>query len=486
MFLVYSSLLIFLGRLNEIGLTHDADAFYAQKSKEMLASGNLWVLTLNGEVTLRYPPLQYWITSLSFKLFGVSGYSAILPMALMATGVVYLTYRLCEYLFDDRWAAFLAGVILLFPGFYLDNARRSHGDVPVGFFIMIAMFGFLKGTKNPRWYILYGLGTALAILTKSVLGIFPLMIAPLYLIFTGRFKELFNPWLVSSVLLAVTLGFSWHFYSWVKFGDALLQVQFGEMMMSRVLAERDNPFFFLGYFVHLLKNHWPWIPFTLAGAWVFGKKALWEKNENCLFILVWTGVIFAVLSSSRAQTYHYLISIFPPMAIMTGKIISDWTSDKRKQVFLPWMTGAVMATALLVNATAIEFPQAVTLSKNAVSARALAPVINLNVPPGDRVRNYRSRLKNAGPGLSNEILFYADRFVGGGGAKDPAGLIEKMRENPGATWITSLYRYRKLAKLYPENLYLIQATPEYAYFTSAENRKNISYDFSGDGMTYVR
>jgi len=150
------------------------------------------------------------------------------------------------------------------------------------------------------------------------------------------------------------------------------------------------------------------------------------------------------------------------------------------------MTGSVMATALLVNATAIEFPQAVTLSRNAVSARALAPVINLNVPPGETVRNYRYRLKNAGPGLSYEVLFYADRFVGKGGARDPEGLIDKMKANPGATWITSLKRYRKLEELYPEKLHLIQATHEYAYFTSTKNSKNISYDFSGDSLSYIQ
>jgi hypothetical protein len=40
-FLLYSALLIFLGRQTDMGLLNFDDSFYAQKAKELLAGGNL-------------------------------------------------------------------------------------------------------------------------------------------------------------------------------------------------------------------------------------------------------------------------------------------------------------------------------------------------------------------------------------------------------------------------------------------------------------
>jgi len=76
-FLLYSTLLIFLGRQTDVGLLNFDDSFYAQKAKELLAGGSLWLNTFNGQPDFDKPPLPIWLTALSFKVFGVSGYSAV-------------------------------------------------------------------------------------------------------------------------------------------------------------------------------------------------------------------------------------------------------------------------------------------------------------------------------------------------------------------------------------------------------------------------
>jgi len=65
-FLAYSSLLIFLGRANEIGLKNYDEAYYAQKAKEMLAGANIFVVTLNNTPLFDNPPFFMWMAALSF------------------------------------------------------------------------------------------------------------------------------------------------------------------------------------------------------------------------------------------------------------------------------------------------------------------------------------------------------------------------------------------------------------------------------------
>ena len=218
-FLLYSALLIFLGRQTDIGLLNFDDSFYAQKAKELLDGGSLWLNTFYGQPDFDKPPLPLWLTALSFKAFGVSGYSAVLVTGLFGTGTVYLTYRLTEKLFEDSWAAFISGIVLIFPGYFLDYSRRGMTDIALTFFVALAMFFFFKGKGNSRWYLAFGLSTAGAILTKSVLGLFPLLIALSFLILTRQWKTIINPNFIGGVVIALGLGSTWYIINWLIHPD---------------------------------------------------------------------------------------------------------------------------------------------------------------------------------------------------------------------------------------------------------------------------
>ena len=241
-FLAYSSLLIFLGRANEIGLKNYDEAYYAQKAKEMLAGANIFVVTLNNTPLFDNPPFFMWMAALSFKLFGVSAWSAVLPTALFAAAAVCLTYVMSERLFDNRWGAFLSGVILLFPGFFLDYARRGMVDVTLTFLVLAAMYGFLRGIKEPKWFLLYGLCSACAILTKSVAGFFPLLTGFLFLLLTRRHRVIWEPYFLGGMAIALGLGSSWYLVNWAIFGSDFIDLHFGWLLFhSHVIEGTAHP-----------------------------------------------------------------------------------------------------------------------------------------------------------------------------------------------------------------------------------------------------
>ncbi len=478
-FLIYSSALIFLGRQLNVGLPNFDDTYYAQKAKEMLASGNLWVVTHNGLPDFANPPLPFWLSSLAFQVFGVSGYAAIFFTALFGMATVYLTYRLCLHLFNDGWGAFFSTFVLIFPGMFVDSSRRGMVDIILACCVTGAMYFFVKGLENRKYYLLFGLMSALAILTKSVLGGLPLFIAVVTLVWSGRWKELFSVYFMLATALALSLGFSWHFANWFIFGQSFLDVHFGLLIFNRGFAEDASLYKHFGYARDFLKNYWPWLPIALIGLFQFGKRAFLEKDIRYQLIFTWIVAIYLVMSTSTNQTLRYLFMIFPALAIVTAKTAGDWLKEGWKEKSLPIIYGIVMGTVLFVNVT--PFQVKVTLSPNSVEVRQLAAVIHLNTPQGQKVGSYRLSTHNP----RNALLFYSDRYLDDP-ITDPLELLSRVDSRPESTWLTSPDQFKKLQQSHPDQFYLIQANRKYAYFTSAKNEKNIRYDFSGMTLPLIR
>ena len=168
--LVLISLLITLGRQLDTGITNFDDAFYAQKAKEIYDSGKFWIVTLAGKPDFANPPLPFWLMALAYSIFGVSSFSAVFSSALLGTGIVILTYRLADHLYKDSWIAFTSSLVLVFPGIFIDSARRAMVDIHLAFFVTLAIFAFVKAKTNKTCYLVFGLSTAAAIL--SLIGLF--------------------------------------------------------------------------------------------------------------------------------------------------------------------------------------------------------------------------------------------------------------------------------------------------------------------------
>jgi 4-amino-4-deoxy-L-arabinose transferase-like glycosyltransferase len=115
------------------------------------------------------------------------------------------------------------------------------------------------------WYLVFGLATACAILTKSILGLLPLTIVGAFLIYSRQWREFINLWFVSGCLIALLLGFSWHLVNWQHYGQGFIDIHFGYLLGNQGGRHADNPLYYLGYAKDFCKNYWPWLPITLIG-----------------------------------------------------------------------------------------------------------------------------------------------------------------------------------------------------------------------------
>ena len=96
---------------------------YAEIPREMLQRGDWITPRLQGEPYLEKPPLLYWLTAVSYRLFGVHDWAARLPPALAVHGSVLVLYFFGRRLFGER-AAF-RGALDAEPGAGLRQHRPA-------------------------------------------------------------------------------------------------------------------------------------------------------------------------------------------------------------------------------------------------------------------------------------------------------------------------------------------------------------------------
>src|SRR2546428_2651803 len=104
------SLLLFFVKLGMPFLDPD-EGLYATIAHEMLSRGDWVIPHINGLPYLEKPPLYFWLTALTFQLFGLSEWATRLWSALAALCTVLLTCRIGRRLYG-RPAGLLAGLVL--------------------------------------------------------------------------------------------------------------------------------------------------------------------------------------------------------------------------------------------------------------------------------------------------------------------------------------------------------------------------------------
>jgi 4-amino-4-deoxy-L-arabinose transferase-like glycosyltransferase len=146
---------------------------YAEIPREMLATGDWLTPHLNGVLYFEKPPLQYWLSALGMRLFGLNGAAARLPLALASGLMIWAAWRLARRLGarDARWAPFMAATGLL--AFLVGQILTL--DALFSAFLVAALAAFVEAVAQRRegqgglgWTLLAFVFMAGAMLTKGL------------------------------------------------------------------------------------------------------------------------------------------------------------------------------------------------------------------------------------------------------------------------------------------------------------------------------
>ena len=196
----------------------DIDAAqYASISSEMLHSGNYLHVYDAGKEYLDKPPLLFWISAWSMKLFGVNNFGYRLPSVLFASLAVYATYRLTAIYYSQERARLAAVILATSQGFLL-MCHDVRTDTMLMGWVIFSTWQLAKWsiTGNIRSLLIASAGIAFGMMTKGPIA----MLVPGFAIFPqlvlNRKMGLIFHWRSLAgvlVMVLLLLPMSWGLYT---------------------------------------------------------------------------------------------------------------------------------------------------------------------------------------------------------------------------------------------------------------------------------
>jgi 4-amino-4-deoxy-L-arabinose transferase-like glycosyltransferase len=422
---------ILFARLGGAHLANFDDCYYAQKAKEMVRGGDWLTPHFGGVPRLDNPPLFLWLQSIAFLTFGVSDRAAIFWSALSGALCIPLLYLLARRVRLDPFESWFAAGALLTTQYFLKYARHAMFDVFLTLLFLCAIFAYVRAVQGDRrHFLLLGLATGLGILTKSVLGLFPWIIAVLHLLGTGRARVLRDGWFLAGAAMAVAVAAPWYVASFRLFGDQFVEEHFRWLLLRRGLGvgAGDRPWWsHFDYLRELATVYWPWLPLAAAGSVIAARRAsaqadpgsAWSARDTARLLVLWFVVPVGIMSLGAEKKLWYIMSVFPCLALLAGLGAGAWvrkeTTCRRVQVGGFALLGAA-ALAVWLFPIPLSKERKPDLQRIAIATRSL-------VPAGERLLNL-----DAGYWKTvNQFLYYSDHGITEP-IRDPAVVRSGLRE----------------------------------------------------------
>ena len=285
----------------------------------MVETGDYVVPHLDYVRYFEKPPLLYWATALSFRVFGLSEWSARLPNALAALVTVLLLYAGVARWFT-RDAALLSAIMLISSFGFFTMARILTIDMLLScalFLSLIFFYDFYRQKKTMALYLFYAC-LALATLAKGPVA--PVLVGLSLLVFLlleRRVSFLRDLLSLKGILVYVLLMAPW-FVAIALREKEFLWFFFVDQNFLRFLTQKHNRSGPVYYFVPILFGGlFPWSIFIPRAVVTF-----WRTKELRLF-LIWFFVVFLFFSLSGSKLPPYILPAFPALAILLGCLFHD-------------------------------------------------------------------------------------------------------------------------------------------------------------------
>lgn len=138
-----------------------ANSYYTAAITSMTKSwSNFWYGAFDpaGFITVDKPPVALWFMAISAKIFGIHGWSVVLPSVLAGIGSVYFMYKLVAPKFG-AWPGRIAALVMTLTPTVVANSRTNNMDAILVFFLLLAIFILQKAvSKKNIWLVILSFG----------------------------------------------------------------------------------------------------------------------------------------------------------------------------------------------------------------------------------------------------------------------------------------------------------------------------------------
>lgn len=313
----------FLG-LREVWYPDEPDI--AEVARAMFLSGD-WVSPRRmGEIWVDYPPMVYWVGTISSHILGgMSAFSLRLPNALAAILTILLTAATARRWFGET-AGFWAGFSLLTFMLFVYEGNSYRPDVTFTLSIAAGMFSYAGGAtdggklwKRMLAFAFFGL----AMLSKGPLGLLlPGLVLVVWLGLQRDWRRILE--LAPLSLIALLVYGAWFLNNAQAMGWDNMFGEFYAQNFERFLTSENRGHGQPWYYY--LRNFWldfsPWSWLFPPTIWWLYRSEKW-RDPKIQLALLWFVIFFAFLSLAATKRQLYLLPAFPSVALL----LSTWLAE---------------------------------------------------------------------------------------------------------------------------------------------------------------
>jgi 4-amino-4-deoxy-L-arabinose transferase-like glycosyltransferase len=305
------------------GFFHDG-YLYAALGKNAWELGHWLVPHLNEYVYPEFThhiPFTFILEGLFFGAFG-SGYTqARIFGALWIAFTVLLMLWWGEKKGERTWAWWSSLLFILIPA-VMKKSRFPSIDLVLIFFCFATLVMLERSleTKRFRDWLLAGIAFGGGLLAKGPIVVAVPIAFFLFLLTQKKTKTLIciKPW--ASLGLGLGLFSLWPLALYFADKSYIFTAWVGHTFKHTIVDGRGEPSSSLTYLKFLLIQCAPWLILVGVGLWKRFKKG--EQNSSFDLHVIFALVLFLILSTASFKYSHYLLPLYPSLAIAAGFVLS--------------------------------------------------------------------------------------------------------------------------------------------------------------------
>lgn len=292
------------------------EAWYGEMTKQMLRTGEIFVLRWNGKFLFDKPPLYIWLSAIFSSIFGLSEWSIRITSAIAGFSTILIAFL---YSFK-KWGtlpSLLTFVTLALNNIFIWRVRSGNLDALVTFLIFLTFFAILW--KNKWRYPVLGLLFALIFLGKASLVTFPLAIFGITELIYGWKTFITKPvrQLLNYVIFAIL--FISPIAIWLYVGKQIAGQEFVEYYLyqsDQGVSNISLDMFKTDYWWHMYYS----LQRRFFFVFVFGAAMLIIKlfRKEHLLLLSYSFFLLFLLSFTERNNNWYLLPSIPFWSLVVG------------------------------------------------------------------------------------------------------------------------------------------------------------------------
>jgi 4-amino-4-deoxy-L-arabinose transferase-like glycosyltransferase len=348
---------------------------YATIALKMFQEGDYANIINRFNDYLDKPHLLFWLSALSFKIFGISDWAYRLPSVLITFLGAYATYRLGRLLYHKDIGKLSALIFLTSQATILGNHDVRTDALLTGLVItgIWQLAEFIRNDKTKHIFF-GGAAVALGFSTKGQIAVLTAAIAVLcHILYLRKWNSFWNwKWLIglaaflivsSPMLYCYYHQFDMHPEKLVRghYHVSGIKFIFWEQSFERLIGGRsftNNPeYFFLHH--NFLWAFLPWSAVAVVAIFSRATHFIVEKfkKSDGMEFLTWGGpvIVFSIISFSSFKLPHYMNVLFPLFSILTASYLFYLQENNKKHilkiflVILYIMGGVFLCLLVLLN-----------------------------------------------------------------------------------------------------------------------------------------